>query len=163
MTNEIVVTSKQAEIIEVKAGKPNPVGAYLAGLAEGSRRGQLVALRVIIAVLSDRSTGEVVNEEVAAFTWHEMTGAHVDAIRSKLQESHSPAYANKCLAAVLGVLKAAWRLKLMTRDNYARAIDVMPVRGETLPAGRDLSPGEIAVISKLHVPYHRRFIESPPL
>ncbi len=37
----------------------------------------------------------------------------------------------------------------MTRDEYARAVDLKPVRGTSLPAGRDLSAGEQAALMQV--------------
>ncbi|MBA7567429.1 Tyrosine recombinase XerC [subsurface metagenome] len=126
-----------------------PVAAYLANLSEGSRRGQLTALRAAIAAVTDRETIEVDTSEVAAWNWSSMSAAHVGAIRSKLENRHSPAYGNKILSAVAGVLKAYWRLGLLSRDDYARAIDVPRIRGESLPAGRDISAGEVALLMQV--------------
>jgi integrase len=60
--------------------------------------------------------------------------------------SLAPGYVNSLLAAVRGVLKACWRLELLTSDQYHRAVDLKPVRGSTLPAGRSLSAGEIQAL-----------------
>jgi len=144
--NEIT-KSGQLKLVKVES-EDHPVAAYLAGLSEGSRRGQLTALRAAVAAITNRETSEVDSAEVPTWTWHELTAAHMAAIRSRLEERHSPAYANKVLSAVRGVLKSAWRLKLMAQEDYARAIDIQPVRGESLPAGRDLAPGEIALLMR---------------
>jgi integrase len=45
-----------------------------------------------------------------------------------------------------GVLKTAWRLALISGDDYQQAIDFDGVRGETLPAGRKLSRDEIMAL-----------------
>jgi hypothetical protein len=50
------------------------------------------------------------------------------------------------LSALRQVLKAAWRLGQMTAEDYQRAADLDPVTGETIPAGRELSPGEILAL-----------------
>ena len=68
---------------------------------------------------------------------------HTAAVRAFLAEKYAPAMANKCLAALRGVLKAAWRLRQMPTDEYQRARDIPTVRGESLPRGRALSRGEL--------------------
>lgn len=50
------------------------------------------------------------------------------------------------VSALRSTLKAAWRLGQMTGEDYYRARDVQNVTGETLPAGRELSDGEIAAL-----------------
>jgi site-specific recombinase XerD len=146
---ELAVTTEGIRPLVKREKTTHPVAAYMAGLSEGSRRGQFVALRAALAAASGRQTADVHAEEVWASQWEQLRHEHVAAIRSRLQETVKPTYANKVLAAVRGVLKSCWRLDLMSRDNYARAADVPPVRGETLPAGRDITGGEIAALMRV--------------
>ncbi len=74
---------------------------------------------------------------------------HTQAIRAVLAERYRPSTANKMLAALRGVLQQAWRLGLIHGDDYHRAVDVESVRGETLPAGRQLSAGELAALFRV--------------
>ena len=137
---------KSRELAKFAKQDRHPVAAYLAELSAGSRRGQFVALRAALAAATGRETAEVGPEEVWARDWSALRHEHVAAIRSALQARASVAYANKTLAAVRGVLKAAWRLGLLDQDTYARAADVRPVRGSVTLAGRDLSAGELAAL-----------------
>jgi len=109
------------------------------------------ALRAILAIGmgGETQTEDIGPQEVWAFPWAKLDFATNNAIRAKLQQRFSPAYANKCLAALRGVLKNSWRLELMSRDEYARAVDLKPVRGATLPAGRDLSAVEQAALMRV--------------
>jgi site-specific recombinase XerC len=50
------------------------------------------------------------------------------------------------LSALRGVLKAAWKLDLMSAGDYQKAASVESVRGETVPAGRALAQAEIAAL-----------------
>lgn len=47
------------------------------------------------------------------------------------------------LAALRGVLEEAWRLGYMDADTLRRATDLPPLRGSKVPAGRDLTAGEM--------------------
>lgn len=126
----------------------HPVAAYLASLSEGSRRAMFTALRAVLAIGKGggTQTEDIGPHDVWAFPWAKLEFSTTNAIRAKLQGRFSPAYANKCLAALRGVLKNSWRLGLMSRDEYARAVDLKPVRVTTLPAGQDLSAGEQAAL-----------------
>jgi site-specific recombinase XerD len=74
--------------------------------------------------------------------------SHTTAIRAALaravsENRYAPATANKHLAALRGALKAAWRLGLMETDNYLRAVDLRPIPGSRLPAGRNVAQSEL--------------------
>ena len=47
------------------------------------------------------------------------------------------------ISALRGVLKMAWRLNLLTAEDHARAVDLPPIRGTSLPAGRELQSTEM--------------------
>lgn len=116
-----------------------PLVSYLGSLAPGASRGSMRSTLKKTAELAGFSSAE-------ALPWAELRSAHTQAIRSKLADTYSPAGANKALAAVRGVLKAAWRLNLMNTDEYLRAVDLDRVRGSSLPAGRALDRGEAAAL-----------------
>jgi site-specific recombinase XerD len=117
----------------------HPVAVYLAGSAPGSRRTMRAALRVIAALVNPAAT------EVT-LPWHLLDYAHTAAIRAKLAETSAPATANRMLAALRGVLKAAFKLALMTSDQMTRACSVDPVRGSRVMKGRALSQGELRTL-----------------
>jgi site-specific recombinase XerD len=71
-----------------------------------------------------------------AFPWQGLRYQHTAAIRARLVARYSPAMAKKALSAVRGVLKSAWRMRLMEGEDYSRAIDLPKVSGERLPKGR---------------------------
>jgi len=117
----------------------NPVIVYLAGLAPGSRRTMRAALRTI-ATMIDPAANEM------AFPFHLLDHAHVSAIRSRLAERHAPATANRMLAALRGVIKAAFKLGLIDADQRERACSIDPVRGSRVVKGRALSQGELRAL-----------------
>ncbi len=117
----------------------HPATVYLAGLAPGSRRTMRAALNEIADLL-------IPDADALSIEWSALRFQHTAAIRSKVVERHSPATARKLLSALRGILKAAWRLGQMTAEDYRRAVDLERIEGSTLPAGRALTPGEIAAL-----------------
>jgi len=119
----------------------NPALVYLAGLnSEAGRRTMRQALDVIARLVTSGKA------DVMTFPWERLRFQHTQAIRARLAEIYSPATVNKMLSALRGTLKAAWQLGQMSAEDYRRAADVKGVRGQTLPAGRELSDGEIRAI-----------------
>ena len=118
----------------------HPAAVFIARLAPGSRRTMRQSLDVIAGLL----TGGVANAE--GIDWASIRYPHAQAVRSRLAESYAPATVNKALSALRGVLREAWRLGLMTGEDFHRASDLEAVRGETLPRGRALGAGELAAL-----------------
>lgn len=121
-------------------GQENPVLSYLGRLSEGSRRTMRGSLEEIARVSSGGNVGAL------AFPWWQLTGTHTAVIRGFLAERYAPSTANKMLSALKGVLKACFRLGLMTADERDRASDVAPVRGTRLPPGRSIPRGELSAL-----------------
>ena len=118
----------------------HPAKVYLASLAPGSRRTMRRALDVVAGLLtSGRRTAETL-------PWHQLRYQHTTAIRTVLMERYAPGTANKMLAALRGVLKAAWRLGVMTAEDHHRTRDIPSIRGTVLPRGRALSRGELRAL-----------------
>ncbi len=128
----------------------NAAAVYLAGLAGGSRRAMLGALGTLAGLLTGRTvSGEEAQLGAAlSYPWAALRFQHTAALRAQLAERYAAATANKHLAALRGVLKAAWRLGQMTAEDYQRAADIANVTGETLPAGRAIEAGELAALLK---------------
>lgn len=119
----------------------HPAAVYLASLAPGSRPAMRVALKTIAQIVtSDKSV------KIASIPWHQMRYQHTTAVRAELAERYAYSTVNKMLSALRGTLKAAWRLGLMTADEYQAAAAVANVKGETVPAGRAISIGEISAL-----------------
>jgi len=119
----------------------NPAAVYLARLPSAkSRRTQAGALTKIAAIASSQQLTAL------EFPWQRLRYQHTAAIRAKLIENYAPATANRDLSALRGVLKEAWRLEMMSAEEFQRATDLANIKNETLPAGRALSLAEIRAI-----------------
>jgi integrase len=122
----------------------NPAAVYLTHLGPGSRRTMREALDGIAGIVSnDRCT------DCLQMDWSALRFAHTAAIRAVLAEKYQAATVNKMLSALRGTLKAAWRLGLITAEEYQRARDIDNIPGETLPAGRSLSGGEVVSLMRV--------------
>jgi site-specific recombinase XerD len=123
--------------------KPQPIdknaaAVYISSLpAETGRRTQAQALRVIAGMLG---------ADLDRLNWGALRYEHTAALRVKIAQAYKPATANKMLSALRQTLRQAWLLGQMTAEEYGRAIELEPVTGETLPAGRELSTGEILAL-----------------
>jgi site-specific recombinase XerD len=85
-------------------------------------------------------------EDILTLDWSALRYPHVQAVRAVLAERYAPATANRHLSALRGCLKECRRLGQIPADAYATAIDVEPVRGSTLLAGRSLSQAELRAL-----------------
>jgi integrase len=88
---------------------------------------------------------------VYAFPWEQLRMQHTSALRAQLLElvdeaEYKPATANQHLAALRGVLRAAWELQLLTTDAYQRAINIKDISGDSAVSGRSLEEGELEKI-----------------
>ena len=119
----------------------SPAAVYLARLGAGSQRTMRGALeRIAELVAGGRRT-------VETLPWHQLRYQHTQAVRAALVDDDlKPATVNKHLAALRGVLQEAWRLGLMTGEDFHRAADLPSVKGSTLPAGRNVGAGEVAAL-----------------
>jgi integrase/recombinase XerD len=135
---EIIPTSQNngLAIADSRPLDQNPAAVYLAGLKPTGRRSQRQALNVIAEMLGAA--------DCFSLPWGSLRFQHTEALRAKLAENHKPATANRMLCALRQTLRAAWKLGQMSAEDYQRAADVGSVGGSTLPAGRELNPGEIS-------------------
>jgi site-specific recombinase XerD len=142
MTNEVIVR-QPTELVPVsdRPASLNPALVYLAGLNTSTGRS---TMRQALETTASLASGGRCTVET--MPWHALRFQHTQAIRARLAEMHKPATVNKMLSALRGTLKAAWKLGQMSAEDYQRAVDIKSIRGETLPAGRELTPGEIAAI-----------------
>jgi len=143
MTSELTTIHQPGELT-ITGSQPldqNPAAVYLASLESPTgRRTQKQALDIMAGMLSGGTA------DCFAFPWAALRYQHTAAIRAQLITRYKPATVNKFLSALRGVLREAWRLGLLTAEEYQRATDLQGVKGETLPAGRELQPGEISAL-----------------
>ena len=142
MSTELI-TIQPSDIITTGQGRgdDNPALVYLASLESAlSRRTMAGALDTIAGLLTEGQADRF------TLPWSLMRFQHTSLVRSILAERYAPATANKMLSAIRGVLRAAFNLGLITADDYQRAIQVKSVKGETLPAGRSITSGELQAI-----------------
>jgi integrase len=135
--NSIIKTDKTT----VERIDQNAAAVYVASLnSEAGRRTMRQALNLCAGLLSSG------NDDALTFAWQDIRFQHLAALRSKLQEHYKPATVNKMLAAVRGVLKAAWQMGQITAEDYHKAVSVKSVKNDTLPAGRELTIGELTAL-----------------
>lgn len=122
----------------------HPALIYLAGLAPGSRRVMARALDTIADLLT---AGRC---DLRSMPWGVLRFQHVAAVRAALAARYAPATANRALSALRGVLRACWRLGLMTAEELARCLDVERIKHgrPAQAAGRAITPGEWAALVK---------------
>lgn len=117
-----------------------PLAVYLDGLSPGSRPTVAQSLEVVARYLSQRKVG------ADRYPWGTVTYAQAQAARAYVAKRYAPATARKVVSALRGVLRRAWRLGLMSTDEYLRAADLEPVTGTAVPPGRRLGLGEIRAL-----------------
>lgn len=134
------------EIVVEERLDSNPVLVYLSTLAPKSRRTMQGSLDAIAMLVSGGKC------RALDFEWQRLRYQHTTAIRAALLNSDlSPATSNRHLNALRRVLKECLRLELMDANDYAKAIDLEPIRGYRVPAGRSLSPQEVEALVRVCV------------
>ena len=114
----------------------HPAGAYLiSAQTPMSRQTAFSVLNTVVRLLGQ--------EDIKTTPWHTIRYYEMNMLRSMLKEHYAPATANKMLSIVRGVLRQAWKLGMVSAEDYERAIDVPNVAGTRLPAGRALNAGEV--------------------
>lgn len=110
---------------------------YLAKLASPlSRRTQLESLRTVSGILGI--------DDPRAVPWWRLRYEHSVALLAQLEKKGwAPATVNKILAAYRRVLQESFNLGLMSADEWQRAKNVGDVKGERIPAGRELLGDEV--------------------
>jgi site-specific recombinase XerD len=125
---------------EVLPPDRHPAAVYLARLGVGSRRTMREALDTVAELASG---GQLTAETLP---WAALRYQHTQAIRAALAARYKPATVNKHLAALRGVLREAWRLGLLSAEDYHRAVDLPGIKATTLPRGRALTRRELRAL-----------------
>jgi site-specific recombinase XerD len=125
-----------ALVLPANTSPSSPASVYLASLSLGSRRTMGQALGVLGEILLPGAAIENV-------PWHAVRYEHAMAIRARLAEKYAPSSANKILAALRGVSRAAFGLRSMSAEDLQRVVSVKGVRGTRLPKGRSISRVEL--------------------
>lgn len=141
----------------------SPLRAYLDGLAPSSQITLEEALDIVAKFFEPKA-------DATTFVWEKLRYEDTQKLRAFLMGKYKARTVNKYLAAVRGVLRAAWRLKLISTDNYQHARDVKVASINDLPAGRALQltelrrlvqaapePRDAALIAVLYAGGLRRF------
>lgn len=139
MTTDLLKPYQKAAIEKVvERARPSVAAIYLARCNAASRETMRYSLAAILRYLG-------ADADVAAFPWERLRHAEVSAIRSKLEELCAPATANRHLAALRGVLEAAFDEDHLTAKEYELCKKASrKIKGDSPLAGRMLRADEIA-------------------
>jgi site-specific recombinase XerD len=118
---------------------PNPVDAYLSRLAPSSAKTMRKLLSRIAALICPSLS-------VAAVPWHLLRYPDTLEIHRRLTETCAPATCRLALSALRGVLREAWRLGRLSREDFERAIDLPAVRGTHKRLHPQIDPPRIRLL-----------------
>lgn len=131
------------EVVEVLPPDALPSEVYLSSLdGETSQETMRSALDVLARFVSG---GKLTR---TTFPWQALSYEQTQAIRERLihETSYMPGTVNKFLAALRGVLEKAYRLRLMSREDYDAASDLKPDKRKPLAAGREVKDDELKAL-----------------
>jgi len=113
---------------------PDPVSHYLSSLAASSRR----------VIGSDLKIAAALAEGAP---WHTLDAATATDLRQRIATSVAPTTGNRRLTAVREVIRACWRLNLMSWDQHVRLLAALPpIRGSRVGRGRALAWSEVELL-----------------
>lgn len=136
-SDQAMTTRESSQLATVgDAELATPLGVYLAGAMEGSRRALLWRLGAAQELLG----------VAGALEWETLTYTDAVAIRSRAAEKYAPSTASGIVAAVKGVCRQAWLMGVMDGDAYRRISCVPLVKGNAEPSGRWVSRPELRAL-----------------
>lgn len=136
MTDALSLPQPAGPLVTPAAALTSPAAVYLSSLSPGSAQTMRRCL--------DRLARRLGAADADALPWWELGAEHVAALRQQLAAEYSPQTANLHLAALRGVVRACWTLRLLSTDQRERLLAVQAVRGSRLPPGRALTQPELA-------------------
>ena len=139
-----LVASRTPFSLQSRPPHQSPATVYVQSLGKGSQRTIQGALFSLVQLMLPDQV--LTQEAICVFPWEHLRFEHTTVLRARLAERYKPSTANKHIAALRGVLKAAWQLELMTAEDYHKAASINNVRGTSLPAGRSLKEGELRAL-----------------
>ena len=140
MNTELALATATAELT---TASDNAALVYLASLGSAHSRRAMAAQLNRMARLAGYPDAETC-------PWGQMRAQHTAALRARLvEDGYASATINQALAALRGVLTAAWRLGQMTAEELGRAVDVKSVRSQAAAqaAGRAVTYGEVMALA----------------
>lgn len=127
-----------APLTAPEARSRNPVLCYLHSLpSQVSRRVMTTCARRLAEIWSLGRCGHEL------FPWSMLQPQDVARLRTVLAQIYKPLTANWMLAGLRGILRWCWRLEYWDHERLERTLDVKPVTGKGLPAGRGLASEEV--------------------
>jgi integrase len=119
----------------------NPAAIYLYGLnSDHSRRNLSRYLNQVAAFLTNDQC------DLMTLDWAAMRHQHVAVVAAWFAEEYAPSTVNGMLAAVRGVLKAAYELGQISPEDYEDAVHVPNVKSRRKSSGRELTHREIQAL-----------------
>lgn len=144
MANRAITVLEGGTALISRGAGIGPAELYVASLGtETSRRTAKETLRRLTRIL----TGRLGEDDWRSVPWENLTARETTLLRTALLEQNAPSTVKLSLSVLRGVLKQAFRLGMMSAEIYQRAIMLDPVRAESAPFGRMLSPDEIRALA----------------
>lgn len=139
MNSELQIVSTESAVEVSASPSINPAAVYLESLgSEISKRTMVSPLNRAACILNPSLAGKDAWE---AIPWGQLTALVVRMVMAKLDGS--PATRNKALAALKGVVRIGWELRLISSDEKERILSIKGDAGSREIAGRYVPTGEV--------------------
>ena len=117
----------------------NPVDQYLDRLAAATQPNVRNRLHQVAVILSQGDC-----TDAREFAWEALTTKDATRLKRALAKRYRPTTANVTLSFFRGVVRQAWRMRLITVEDRDRLVDTGSVRGSSPPRGRHVPSEEVA-------------------